>query len=64
MMNSSHYLLQVRCVGALIRKPRTWPPTVSVPLSAATKLAESRNWQPVIWSVVQKRAARTLPESD
>lgn len=47
--------IPIRCVGALIRKPRTWPPAVSEPLSAAVKLAESRKWQPAVWSVVHKR---------
>lgn len=57
-MNSYPSLIPIRCVGALIRKPRTWPPVVSEPLSAAVKLARSRKWEPATWSVVQKRATQ------
>jgi hypothetical protein len=55
-MNNHQSLIQIRCVGALIRKPRTWPPVVSETLSAAVKLAESREWAPATWSVIHKRA--------
>jgi hypothetical protein len=59
-MKNDQYLIQIRCVGALIRKQRTWPPLVTEPLSAALKLAASRKWEPAIWSVVHKRAAQRL----
>lgn len=54
-MNSHQSLIQIRCVGALIRKQRTWPPVVTETLSAAVKLAESRKGEPTLWTFVRKR---------
>jgi Na+-transporting methylmalonyl-CoA/oxaloacetate decarboxylase gamma subunit len=56
-MNSHPTLIPVRCVGALIRKPRSWPPTVKPPQSAAAKLAANRKWEPTVWAAVHKRAS-------
>lgn len=58
-MNSHLTLVKIRCVGALIRKPRSWPPVVSEPLSAAVKLAAARKWEPAAWSAMHKRTEPT-----
>jgi hypothetical protein len=38
------------CVGALIRKPLTWPPRWQKPASEAAQIARSRIWQPQTWT--------------